>query len=152
MMTSKKIIIESLQWLSENKRTHIHGFVVMPNHVHILWTILTEKPQHPETTFVSYTAHQFKAHLLKTDQHSTLQQFVSSQNDRDYHFWERRSLSKPIVSREMAFQKLEYIHLNPVRDKWDLAKNPEDYFYSSAAYYQNGDNNFPFLVHLHGYI
>jgi hypothetical protein len=29
-------------------------------------------------------------------------------------------------------QKLDYIHNNPLQPKWQLAKAPEEYFYSSA--------------------
>jgi putative transposase len=32
-------------------------------------------------------------------------------------------------------QKLNYIHNNPVADKWKLAKLPEEYLHSSASFY-----------------
>jgi len=35
----------------------------------------------------------------------------------------------------MFLQKLNYIHNNPCQEKWNLANNPEDYKYSSAANY-----------------
>lgn len=35
-------------------------------------------------------------------------------------------------------QKLNYIHENPCRSKWDLAKQPEDYIHSLACFYGSG--------------
>ncbi|MFN7407048.1 MAG: hypothetical protein ACK5SL_10980 [Cyclobacteriaceae bacterium] len=36
-------------------------------------------------------------------------------------------------------QKLNYIHENPCRGEWNLAKYPEDYMHSSAKYYATGE-------------
>ncbi|MEO6167647.1 MAG: hypothetical protein ABIO46_15925, partial [Chitinophagales bacterium] len=36
----KQIIIDSLDWFHTNKRAAINGFVIMPNHFHLLWTAL----------------------------------------------------------------------------------------------------------------
>ncbi|GAG39325.1 unnamed protein product [marine sediment metagenome] len=35
-------------------------------------------------------------------------------------------------------QKLEYIHYNPVRDHWNIVKNPSEYPYSSSRNYEGG--------------
>ncbi|RYY43066.1 MAG: hypothetical protein EOO06_20240, partial [Chitinophagaceae bacterium] len=35
----KQIIIDSLAWLSREDRCIIYGFVIMPNHIHLLWRI-----------------------------------------------------------------------------------------------------------------
>ena len=42
----------------------------------------------------------------------------------------------------MFLQKLNYIHNNPCQLKWNLANNPEEYKYSSAANYINGSGNY----------
>ena len=34
----KKIIADSLQWMHQNNRARTHGFVIMPNHIHLLWS------------------------------------------------------------------------------------------------------------------
>lgn len=34
---NKLIIINSLQWLVQNKLIEIYGYVIMPNHIHLLW-------------------------------------------------------------------------------------------------------------------
>lgn len=35
----KDIIINSLQFLVNNGRVIIYGFVIMPNHIHLIWQI-----------------------------------------------------------------------------------------------------------------
>jgi hypothetical protein len=36
----------------------------------------------------------------------------------------------------MAYQKLDYIHHNPCTEYWQLAKEPADYLFLSAKYYE----------------
>ncbi len=143
----KDIIIDSLRWLDANSRVKVYAFVIMPNHIHLLWNILETSPQHPAQSLASFTAHKFKEKLVK-EQSALLNEYISTQADRDYHFWERRPKSINILNRPVAIQKLNYIHNNPLQEHWKLAKYPEDYHYSSAAYYIKGIKNFPFLTHL----
>lgn len=46
-------------------------------------------------------------------------------------------------------QKLYYIHVNPVKGKWSLAKDDISYFYSSAKFYESGLDNFGFLNNIY---
>jgi hypothetical protein len=40
--------------------------------------------------------------------------------------------------QEFIRQKLDYIHANPCRGKWQLCADMTDYEHSSARYYMNG--------------
>jgi putative transposase len=33
----KMIIISSFQWLVQHELVYIYGYVIMPNHMHVLW-------------------------------------------------------------------------------------------------------------------
>ncbi len=48
----------------------------------------------------------------------------------------------------MAFQKLDYIHNNPLAEHWNLVKDPNDYYYSTCSFYEKGINNFDFIKDL----
>jgi hypothetical protein len=61
--------------------------------------------------------------------------------------WERNILSIDIFSRDRFLQKLNYIHRNPVHERWRLSTLPEGYHYSSALFYESGVDNFGFLTH-----
>lgn len=65
--------------------------------------------------------------------------------DRKYQLWKRNPLSIEIYTDSILEQKLNYIHNNPIIKKWNLAKYPNDYFYSSALFYETGIDNFGFL-------
>ena len=54
----KKIIIKSLLFFHENERAIVCGFVIMPNHIHLLWEPLGEfNESENEFALLSYTAH-----------------------------------------------------------------------------------------------
>ena len=42
-------------------------------------------------------------------------------------------------SDKMLEQKLNYMHGNPCKDKWNLACSPVEYLHSSAKYYLTGE-------------
>ena len=49
-------------------------------------------------------------------------------------------------SKEKLEQKLDYTHLNPLQEKWNLVTKPEDYFWSSAKFYEKGVDEFGILT------
>ena len=67
------------------------------------------------------------------------------EGNKEFNFWQRDSLAVKLNSREMAFQKMDYIHKNPLADHWNLATRPEDYIFSSASFYEKGKDEFGFL-------
>lgn len=67
--------------------------------------------------------------------------------DRKYQFWERGSYSSTMYSRHVLEQKLDYIHMNPLQERWSLCQRPEEYHYSSAKYYLQNVDNWRFITH-----
>ena len=54
----KMIIIQSLQWLKQNELVNIYGYVIMPNHIHVLWEQLKMNGKEtPKASFEKYTGH-----------------------------------------------------------------------------------------------
>ncbi|MFT6850449.1 MAG: REP element-mobilizing transposase RayT [Sphingobacteriales bacterium] len=49
--------------------------------------------------------------------------------------------AKPCSDRSMLLRVMKYIHHNPVKGKWDLAKSHADYPHSSASFYEKGLEN-----------
>ena len=69
---------------------------------------------------------------------------------KKHEIWQRDSLrSVEVYSRQVAVQKLAYIHFNRVRKKWSLAKDNLDYYWSSARFTETGVDEFGFLSNLH---
>ena len=128
----KEIVIRSMRFLVQEKRAVIYGFIIMPNHLHLIWHI-PEPYTLSEVQFalLSYTAHEFKK-LLRTRHPRILEKFKVDLADRAYQFWERNPLSIPIYHDEVFYQKANYVHWNPCTERWSLAERPEAYKYSSA--------------------
>jgi putative transposase len=67
--------------------------------------------------------------------------------DRIVHIWEHRAKWIALENIPILEQKNEYIHQNPLQEKWKLAKVPEDYFWSSASYYVLDSHQHSFVSH-----
>ena len=143
----KRIIIDALIYRVMNEQLKVFGFVIMPNHLHLIWKISNDIEQQDfQRDFLKYTA---KGMLTYLKAHDEFLYAESEVNDKDRHrqIWERNSLSKEIFTEEFCKQKLNYIHNNPLQEKWNLATQPEDYYWSSASYYLNNDSRWRFLSH-----
>lgn len=142
----KDIIIESMRFLVKNKRVIIYGFVIMDNHIHIIWQLqANRKREDVQRDFLKYVAQQIKKDML-VNEPDKLKEFIVSARDRKYQFWERNPLTVEIWSEKVFLEKLKYIHENPVRA--GVCKWPDDYKYSSALFYKFGKGNWGFLTHL----
>ena len=152
----KDIIIGSLQFQVREKKIQLNAFVIMNNHIHIIWQAL--KPaientreeytlQKVQKNFMKFTAQTIKFDLIENHP-DILAQYKVNAGDREYNFWKRRSLGIELFTPAVFQQKLEYIHNNPV--KAGLCEFPEQYHYSSAKFYYTGVDDFNMLSHYKG--
>jgi putative transposase len=144
----KNEIIQCLQFLVQQKRIQLYAFVIMDNHLHLIWQPLPGQTlvsiQH---SFLKHTAQQIKADL-QVNNPGLLKEYKVGAKDREYQFWERNSLSIELYTPNVFYQKLNYIHQNPVKAR--LCANPADYYYSSAKFYATGVDDFGMLTHCDG--
>ena len=114
----KDIITSSLQFLVDNNRTKVNAFVIMDNHIHLIWQMMADiKPEAVQRDFMKFTAQKIKQDLIKNHP-AVLAHFKVNAKDREYQFWERNALSVELNTLEMLKQKLEYI---PVRTVFSRA-------------------------------
>ncbi|MDF2455790.1 MAG: transposase [Cytophagaceae bacterium] len=143
----KEVIIEQLQWLKHQNKIKIYSYVIMPNHLHIIWETLEKNGKEmPHASLNKWTSSQFLKHL-KANHPQVLVNFIEKTKERNHRFWQRDSLAILMDSREKIEQKIDYIHDNPLNDKWNLAESPESYRWSSAAFYHTGYDEFNLLTH-----
>jgi len=143
----KAFVTDSLKWLCDRELVRIYGYVIMPNHFHLLWEQLKMNgKEFPKNSFEKFTAHTFRKKLL-TEYPKELQKFAVKASDRQYNFWQRAPLEIRVFSRAMASQKLGYMHYNPLQPHWLLCKSAEEYRFSSAAFYETGVDEFGILTH-----
>jgi REP element-mobilizing transposase RayT len=143
----KSIIVESLRFLVDNNRATIYAFVIMPNHIHLLWRINSSwNLTRVQADFMKFTAQKIKFDLIENHP-AELQRYYVGLKDRDYQFWQRNSLNSYCESRKVVEQKLAYIHNNPCQGKWMLTNNPMDYKFSSVRFYETDGKEYEFLTH-----
>jgi putative transposase len=106
----------SLESIRDRYRFVVAGYVVMPEHVHLL----VSEPQ--------------KGLLERSIQ--ALKLSVSVQRT-ERPFWQVRYYDFNVHSDEKRVEKLRYIHQNPVRR--GLVTKPEDWPWSSSRHYMTGE-------------
>jgi len=144
----KNIILDSLRYLSDQQRVTIYAFVIMQNHFHLIWQILGDHSREDvQRDFLKYTGQQILK-CLRNEQSSLLMELLVNAKDRKHQVWERNSLSVPLWTTEVFWQKLDYIHNNPVRA--GLCQYSWQYKYSSAKYYLKHEKDWEFLKHVDG--
>jgi len=144
----KNIILDSLRYLSDQQRVTIYAFVIMQNHFHLIWQILGDHSREDvQRDFLKYTGQQILK-CLRNEQSSLLMELLVNAKDRKHQVWERNSLSVPLWTTEVFWQKLDYIHNNPVRA--GLCQYSWQYKYSSAKYYLKHKKDWEFLKHVDG--
>ncbi|MES2646796.1 MAG: transposase [Bacteroidota bacterium] len=141
----KQVVIESLRFLVESNRVKVYAFVIMDNHLHLIWQMQAGiQPTAVQRDFLKFTAQKIKKDLVKNHP-AVLALFKVNTSDREYQFWERNALSIELRTEKFFLQKFWYIHANPVKAR--LCTKPEQYKYSSALFYETGIDNWGFLTH-----
>ncbi len=136
---------DSLQNLTDRNLIDVYGMVIMPNHIHLIWRLKKLNGRElPNASLLKFTAHQFKKMLSPRE----LSRFYVDASNKQFEFWQRDSLGIELYSPNVIHQKLDYIHFNPLGEKWNLVSDPAEYEFSSAAYYYSGLNKFRFLKHI----
>ena len=100
----KQIIIDSLLFLKREGSIVVNAFVIMPNHIHLIWQIQDGyKSDKIQLRFQKYTAQQMKFKLIDTN-NKMLNEFFVDAKDREYQFWKRNPLSIDLWTEEVFIQ------------------------------------------------
>ena len=114
------------------------AYTIMPNHVHCILFFPTENYDLNKIVGNGkrFMAYEIVKKLEAANDSKTLLQLKEGLTDRDVKKGQKHKVfedsfdAKPIYHRDFLLQKINYIHLNPVRGKWRLVEHWEDYEYS----------------------
>jgi putative transposase len=109
---SRTLFTETLEATRIRYKFEVLGYVVMPEHIHLLLSEPIEKP----------LSSAIQALKLSVSKQSTQRPF-----------WLPRYYDKNILTRDQRIDTLHYIHRNPV--KRELVSRPEDWPWSSYRHY-----------------
>ncbi len=111
---------QDLKTACDKFHCHIHAYVLMTNHVHLLITPLTEYGisevmQSLGRRYVRYINHEYR---------------------RSGTLWEGRFKASLVDSEAYLLTCMRYIELNPIRA--NMVSHPGEYYWSSYAYHAQG--------------
>ena len=75
---------------------------------------------------------------MQENNQQILNKLLVNAKDRKYQIWERNPKNIEIENELIFAQKLEYMHNNPLQQKWKLCTSPIEYKFSSAKFYETG--------------
>jgi len=134
---ARYIFVKELAKVREDLGFHLLGYVVMPEHVHLLMS-------EPNTGTPSTVLHKLKlrvARKLRKPRRSVstgqLRLPFHERGEALRAFWQARFYDFNVYSKGKKTEKLNYMHANPVIR--GLVKHPKDWPWSSWAFYGKGE-------------
>mgnify|MGYP002623884987 CR=1 FL=1 len=138
----KRIVVESLKYCQANKGLDIYAWVLMTNHLHMIVGVNgSYQIGDVLRDFKKFTSKSI-AKAIDNNEHESRKEWLMDRcrfrgaNDskiQNYKFWQDGSFVETIYTYDFFKEKLNYIHMNPVRQ--EIVEKPEEYLYSSARNY-----------------
>jgi len=127
----------------KGKGHYVNGYVIMPNHLHAL--IEFRNTGQSINTIVGngkrFMAYEIIKRLEEKGETKLLHQLNLSVEAKDrernkkHEVWEDSFDWKECRTHKFMKQKLDYMHDNPCRGKWNLVTDVTEYVHSSAKFY-----------------
>jgi REP element-mobilizing transposase RayT len=142
----REAIIESLKYCQKQKGLEIYAYVLMPSHLHMICRAkegfsLSDIMR----DFKKFTSKKIITNIQEEPESRRewmLEVFSKAcehfKREQDYKVWQDGYHAEEVSSNNFIYQKLNYIHENPVKD--GIVGKPEDYLFSSARNYAGLDS------------
>lgn len=136
------IIIDSLNHCRMYKGLLLYGYVIMPNHIHLMVSYKSEANLSDiMRDFKRHTSTQIAKCLAEDNNFAFLHIFETAayRKRSKIKVWQDEYHPIAIVSEKWFHQKMNYMHDNPVRKR--LVNRPEEWKYSSARNWMLDDHS-----------
>lgn len=144
------IVYKWFDYLKSNGH-HIVGYVVMPNHLHVLIAFSNSKKS--INTIIGNGKRFMAYEIMEAKEVKVLEESAQGVSAREskrgklHEVFEPSFDWKECTSNKFIDQKLDYMHDNPCRGVWNLVMNPADYQHSSAKFYMTGEQGVYPVLH-----
>lgn len=150
----RDVVLDSLRFCQREKQLIIAAYVIMSNHIHLV--VQVPENSHWNLSEVIRDFKKFTANtilkMVETEPESRREWLMHmfeyfarfNRNNRYLQFWQQDNHPIETFNMPILRQKIDYIHLNPVRA--GIVEKPEDYLYSSASNYVLGHGLLDVLV------
>jgi len=139
---SCQLLIENIKHYQKKYNYSLLAYVIMPSHFH--WIVKNNITYGTISDVMrdikNYSAWDIMDYLSgKSENYKEIFSVTTKKHDpkQKSRFWMERFDDQVIRNNKMFWEKLIYIHNNPV--KAGLVQKPEDYIFSSARNYMLGD-------------
>lgn len=138
----KKIIIDSLRFCQIEKSLLLYSYCIMTNHLHlIVGSGGSNKLGDIIRDFRGYTSKKLIKAIKENPRESRKEWLMElfyregqkRSSNKNFQVWKRNYHPKELYSNKIFYQKLNYIHENPV--KAGFVFKPEEFVFSSASNY-----------------
>ena len=139
----KDILLASLKYCQLNKGLIIHGYVIMPSHIHFivsggeksagLSNIIRNMKTYTAKELLEWTFDSGKESRKECLDMVFAYHAKYNSNNSKYQIWQQDNQPKQCLHPKFTMQKLNYIHYNPVAA--GIVAQPDCYRYSSAGQY-----------------
>jgi REP element-mobilizing transposase RayT len=137
----RDIVLDSIRYCQTEKSLVLHSWCLMSNHLHLVVSAKNEDLSDILRDFKKFTSKQIIEAIINNKQESRRDWMLKifkeegSKNSRnkEYQFWRQDNQPTELYSPKFVFQKINYIHNNPVES--GIVEKAEDYLYSSAKDY-----------------
>ena len=136
-MRKRDVFLKILDEVRTRYEFLLVGYVVMPEHIHLL----ISEPRVGTPSTVMQVLKQRVSRALRKKKRSNPNQMRLWQgpSNEARSFWQRRFYDFNVWSKKKRIEKLNYMHMNPV--KRGLVTNPKLWPWSSYRFYQYGEKN-----------
>ena len=128
------IIIDSLTYCRIHKGLYLLGYIIMPSHLHLITSNKIEyKLPDIIRDFKTYTSKRIRNQLEAENRLEFLKLFQKAAKGlkkQNFKIWQDDYHPIALTSEKWLYQKMDYIHQNPVRK--GFVEYPEQWKYSSA--------------------
>jgi putative transposase len=134
---ARNVFVTALAKIRERYHFLLLGYVVMPEHVHLL---ISETPKCTPSLVLKVLKQRVSRDLGKQRRRVPAGQMRLSFREGDAElrrFWQPRFYDFNVYSAKKIREKLDYMHANPV--KRGLAGNSRDWVWSSFLSYEKGE-------------
>ena len=134
---ARNLFVQALRKIRERYEFLLVGYVVMPNHVHVLISeTSTATPSLVLKVLKQRTSRDFRRVPRRAAAGQLRFAFARGEGSLA-RFWQPRFYDFNVWSKRKVREKLEYMHENPVTRK--LVSHPKDWPWSSWGFYAKGE-------------
>lgn len=145
-LEQRQMIIDSLKFCTSQKGLEIYAYCLMPSHLHMLCrasdNLYLSDIIRDFKKFTSKKAIELIYNQPESRRNWLLEMFRSNcshlTRNQTHKVWQNGYQAILVESEKFVYQKLEYIHNNPVKD--GIVEYPEEYLFSSARNYADKES------------